>query len=89
MYGQLQRHVSALEKKIYMQKYREKNKDRIKEKAQAYRQTKYNAVRREKYKNNPEKIMRERLNSAANLLYKHGLIDEMLYSEIRGRVNNG
>lgn len=35
-----------------------------------------NSTRRESYARHPERVMRQRLTSAANLLNRHGLIDD-------------
>jgi hypothetical protein len=86
----LKRRVTALEKKLKeresQKKWQEKNKDKMKEYRQKYedkhperkdyyRSKEWHEIRRERYKENPEQVMRQRLNCAANLLYKHGLID--------------
>lgn len=71
-------HTHKEQFKGYRKKYNEANKGKMEE---------INAKRRETYKNNPGRIIRSRLTSAVNLLYKHGLIDTKLYAEIRGRLN--
>lgn len=35
-----------------------------------------NAIRRKSYARHPERVMRQRLTSAANLLNRHGFIDD-------------
>jgi hypothetical protein len=45
-----------------------------------------NRQRRESYARHPERVMRQRLVSAANLLTRHGLIDEPTRAEILERV---
>lgn len=42
----------------------------------AYAREHYNATRRASYARHPERVMRQRLTSAANLLNRYGLIDD-------------
>lgn len=44
----------------------------------------YLFARRERYKENPEKITKQRCNSAANLLFRYGLIEESELKRIKG-----
>lgn len=41
-----------------------------------YAREHYNAARRACYARHPERVMRQRLTSAANLLHRYGLIDD-------------
>lgn len=51
-----------------------------------YARARMNETRRQYYARNPEKIIRNRLTSAANLLAKHGLIDAQTRDAILARV---
>lgn len=48
-----------------------------------------NATRRESYARHPERVMRQRLTSAANLLTRHGLIDDHQRAAILAKVAGG
>ena len=41
-----------------------------------------NSTRRESYARHPDRVMRQRLTSAANLLNRHGLIDDQQRASI-------
>lgn len=41
-----------------------------------------NATRRESYRRNPERVMRQRLTSAANLLYRFNLVNDAQWQTI-------
>ena len=45
-----------------------------------------NSTRRESYARHPERVMRQRLTSAANLLYRHGLLDDQQRNSIIAAV---
>jgi hypothetical protein len=45
-----------------------------------------NATRRESYSRHPERVMRQRLTSAANLLTRHGLITDLQRAAILERI---
>lgn len=45
-----------------------------------------NAARRASYARHPERVMRQRLTSAANLLTRHGLIDDQTRAAILNRM---
>lgn len=45
-----------------------------------------NSARRESYARHPERVMRQRLTSAANLLTKHGLLDDLQRAAILERI---
>ena len=45
-----------------------------------------NATRRESYARHPERVMRQRLTSAANLLNRYGLIDDRQRASILAAV---
>ena len=45
-----------------------------------------NAARRASYARHPERVMRQRLTSAVNLLTKHGLIDDQIRGSILSRI---
>lgn len=51
-----------------------------------YARERENARRREDYRRHPERAKRNRLTSAANLLYRHGLIDERMHSDIVSHI---
>jgi hypothetical protein len=45
-----------------------------------------NSTRRESYARHPERVMRQRLTSAANLLNRHGFIDDRQRASILDAV---
>ena len=47
-----------------------------------YAREHYNATRRACYARHPERVMRQRLTSAVNLLHRYGLIDDQLKQSI-------
>lgn len=51
-----------------------------------YARERENAARRACYARHPERVMRQRLTSAANLLTRHGLIDNQTRADILERV---
>lgn len=51
-----------------------------------YARARMNDSRRQYYARNPEKIIRNRLTSAANLLHKHGLIDDNTHASVLARI---
>lgn len=51
-----------------------------------YATDKINAARRASYARHPERVLRQRLTSATNLLYKHGLIDDDTRAAVLERV---
>lgn len=48
-----------------------------------------NRKRRASYADNPERVMRQRIRSAANLLIRQGMIDEDTHTTIMERMNGG
>ena len=48
-----------------------------------------NSTRRESYARHPERVMRQRLTSAANLLTRYGLIDDNQREAIVSKVSRG
>ena len=54
-----------------------------------YARERENAARRASYARHPERVMRQRLTSAANLLTRHGLIDDQTRAAIMERVVGG
>lgn len=54
-----------------------------------YARERENARRRADYRRHPERATRNRLTSAANLLYRHGLIDKAVHAAILAHVNAG
>lgn len=58
-----------------------------------YAMAHHNAIRRACYANHPERVMRQRLTSAVNLLHRHGLIDtqqrQTIAEMIRTVIANG
>lgn len=59
----------------------------------AYARAHYNAARRASYARHPDRVMRQRLVSAANLLNRYGLIDnqqkQTITENIKVVANNG
>ena len=51
-----------------------------------YARERENAARRASYALHPERVLRQRLTSAANLLTRHGLIDDQTRAAILERV---
>jgi len=51
-----------------------------------YARARMNESRRQYYARNPEKIIRNRLTSAANLLHKHGLIDDNTHASVLSHI---
>ena len=51
-----------------------------------YSRQRENAARRASYARNPERVMRQRLNSAVSLLERHGCIDKMSATAVRCRI---
>lgn len=51
-----------------------------------YARARMNETRRQYYARNPDKVIRNRLTSAANLLYRHGLIDDQTRAAVLSRV---
>lgn len=47
-----------------------------------------NAARRKSYARHPERVMRQRLTSAANLLARHGLIDDQAHASILSAIDD-
>lgn len=86
MMKDIKRRLTELEKKQRMKESRKKYEDAHPERKAYYRSSEWHEIRRKYYKNDPERIMRQRLNSAANLLYKHGFIDELTYAKIKEQV---
>jgi hypothetical protein len=52
----------------------------------AYAKAHYNAARRASYARHPDRVMRQRLVSAVNLLSRHGLIDNQLKQTITNSI---
>lgn len=48
-----------------------------------------NRQRRASYADHPERVMRQRIRSAANLLIRQGMIDEDTHTTIMERMNGG
>lgn len=55
----------------------------------AYAKAHYNAARRASYARHPDRVIRQRLVSAANLLTRHGLLDEQTHLSILERAGGG
>lgn len=47
-----------------------------------------NAARRKSYARHPERVMRQRLKSAVNLLARHGLIDDQAHASILSAIDD-
>lgn len=54
-----------------------------------YARAYHNAARRASYARHPDRVMRQRLVSAANLLTRHGLLDEKTRCSILERAGGG
>ena len=54
-----------------------------------YARQRYNSARRACYARHPERVMRQRIVSAANLLQREGLIDDANHAAILAHVKGG